>query len=176
MRSLKDLTGKFLIATPVMDDEQFYKSVIYIHEYDEYGAMGFVINKTYEMTLEALLKRLKIQVDGDIQPMPVFAGGPVSRERGFVLQEKAGKIHVSSSVGTLSAVARGKGSGRALVSLGYTSWVAGQLEEEITDHYWIVVQECPSILFDTPLALRWEEASAGMGIDFYRMSSEVGHA
>lgn len=176
MKSVIDLTGRFLIATPVIVGDQFYKSVIYIYEYDENGATGFVINKAYDMTLEALLKRLKIEADYSVQPMPVLAGGPVSRQRGFVLQEKAGKIHVSSSVSTLSAVARGKGPGRALVSLGYTSWVAGQLEEEITDHYWLVVQENHHILFDTPLELRWEEASAGMGIDFYRMSPEVGHA
>lgn len=84
-----DLTAHFLIAMPGLEDETFAKSVIFLCEHSERGALGIVINKPTELLLPKLFAKVDLPLErADLQESPVFGGGPLHTERGFVLHEK----------------------------------------------------------------------------------------
>jgi len=178
-----------LIAMPSMTDPNFHRTVTYICEHSEHGALGLVINRPLELDLGEVLKRLSLErVDPQITDIPVLRGGPVQMERGFVIHESpdedkweatapvADSIVVTTSKDILSAMASGSGPKRAAIVLGYAGWGAGQLEFEITANAWLHAPATTSILFETPFEQRWEEAAALLGIDLATMSPEAGHA
>lgn len=180
------LTGHLLIAMPALEDENFRRTVTYICEHSEHGALGIVINRPLDMQLATILEQLSLATDdADLLRQPVLQGGPVHQERGFVLHEPAegaasasvtDAIRVTTSQDILAAMARGDGPRRALVALGYAGWGAGQLEHELAANAWLSVPATPRIVFDTPFELRWREAARLLGVDLSTLSSEAGHA
>jgi len=185
------LVNHFLIAMPSMRDPIFDASVIYICEHNEYGALGVVINKPTDMTIEALLARIEIKFEStpeifqSTKKMVMF-GGPVQKDRGFVLhspiQNYSSSIKISDQISfttsrdVLEAVAIGLGPEHLLVSIGYSSWGAGQLEEEIIKNGWLTVAASPAILFDLPIEQRYSAALKLLGVDPIMLSGEAGHA
>lgn len=184
-----DLTGHFLIAMPSMLDPIFGGTVIYLCQHNDEGALGVIINKPTDMTLNVLFERvdLEIKVGGQqFEQQPVLFGGPVQVERGFVLHSLSAsysstmpvtdKIALTTSKDVLEAMAEGEGPDRLLMTLGCSGWSPGQLEEEIANNGWLTVPADPSIIFDTPIEERFAAAMKLLGIDPMMLAGSAGHA
>lgn len=185
-----NLADHFLIAMPSMLDPMFGGTVVYLCEHNAEGALGVIINKATDMTLDVLFERidlkLEIALGNTFEKRPVMLGGPVQVERGFVLHTPHGhfssmmpvtdEIALTTSKDVLEAVASGDGPQRLLVSLGCSGWSAGQLEEEIVRNGWLTVRADPSIIFDTPVEERFTAAMKLLGIDPMMLAGDAGHA
>lgn len=186
-------SNHFLIAMPSLKDPNFSRSVILLCEHDKEGAMGIIINKPLHVTLSSVLEHLNlIPATSKIGSTPVFMGGPVGQEHGFVLHEpydnnnkSKGKLNtpvtnddlvISASKETLADIACGKGPKRFHVALGYAGWEADQLLNEINRNDWLVTPYDKELIFNTPVEARWEKAVKLLGVDFNNLSSQVGHA
>ncbi len=186
------LTHHFLIAMPAVLDPVFGGSVIYMCEHNENGALGVVINKPTDMTMQALFDHidLKLETGMNLSPpianKPIMFGGPVQDDRGFVLHTPHGQyssslmvtdeVAFTTSIDVLEAVAAGTGPRQILVSIGYSGWAAGQLEEEIARNGWLTVDADPRIMFDLPIEQRYVAALKLLGIDPMMLNAEAGHA
>jgi len=186
-----DLTNQFLIAMPGMADETFAGAVVYLCEHNEKGALGLVINKPIDIKLRKLFEKVELNLDPDgLGDEPVYFGGPVQTERGFVLHEKIGEgaarynstlsipggLEMTTSKDVLEAMADGGGPRKVLITLGYSGWQAGQLEDEIGRNGWLTVNADPKVIFDTPIEERYDRAVGLLGIDPRMLSQEAGHA
>ena len=189
----KHLANQFLIAMPGMADDNFAGSVVYVCDHTPNGAMGLVINRPTDVDLATLFDKIDLQLE--IQPIagePVYFGGPVQTDRGFVLHEQGSLPHYSSSLRVpdglamttskdiLEAVVAGDGPQRFLMTLGYAGWGAGQLEDEIARNGWLNVpaptDQMVDIIFDTPDEYKYDKVLALLGIDPGFLSAEAGHA
>lgn len=181
----------FLIAMPSMHDPVFGGSVVYLCEHNADGALGVIINKPTDMTMDTLFERidLKLEIstqDTVLQKQPVMFGGPVQVERGFVLHAPPGPyssmikvnagVALTTSKDVLEAVGRGAGPQQFLVSLGCAGWGAGQLEDEIARNGWLTVAATPDVIFETPVEGRFVAALKLLGVDPTMLSAEAGHA
>jgi putative transcriptional regulator len=189
-----NLTNQFLIAMPGMGDGTFARTVVYMCEHTEKGALGLVINKPIDITLKNLFEKVELSLDReDLAEAPVYFGGPVQTERGFVLHEPLvegegapggynsslkieGGLEMTTSKDVLEALSSGAGPKKVLVTLGYSGWAAGQLEDEMSNNGWINVDAEPGIIFDTPVGERYDKALSLLGIDAGMLSSAAGHA
>ena len=182
-----NLTDHFLIAMPAMADPNFARTLTYIAEHNENGAMGVIVNRPTDMRLATLMERIDIPFE---QPafadLPVYFGGPVQSDRGFVLHRPAGQWHSSlkvtddigltSSRDVLQALALDGEPAEVLVALGYAGWSAGQLEHELTQNAWLTVPADLTIVFDLPPEERLAAAMQLLGVDFAKLSDVAGHA
>jgi len=182
-----DLKHQFLIAMPAMVDPNFTGSVVYICDHSERGALGLVINRPTELTLESLFDRIDLKLEiAPWKDSPVYFGGPVQTERGFVLHGPAKpysstlpitpEVALTTSKDVLEAVAEGAGPDKMLVTLGYSGWGAGQLESEIAQNAWLTVKADSDIIFDTPADEKYNAALKLLGIDTSQLSGQAGHA
>ncbi len=191
-----NLTHHFLIAMPGMRDEAFAGSVVYLCEHSERGALGLVINKPSDINLRALFEKVELPTNQtDIGDDPVFQGGPVKTERGFVLHEPVfanppdntepvyastmtipGGLELTTSRDVLEALATGAGPRKVLVSLGYSAWGEGQLESELAENSWLTVDADPAVIFDTPVPQRYSKALMLLGLEAWKLSPDAGHA
>ena len=187
-----NLTNQFLIAMPGMADENFAGSVVYLCEHTPKGALGLVINKPIDIKLKSLFEKVELSLDrAELAEQPVYFGGPVQTERGFVLHPKTGTqespysstmviaggaMEMTTSKDVLEAISQGSGPSKMLITLGYSGWSAGQLEEELGRNGWLNVDADPAIIFDTPVEQRYERAFQLLGIDPRMLSQEAGHA
>ena len=186
-----DLTNQFLIAMPGMADETFAGAVVYLCEHTDKGALGLVINKPIDIKLKNLFEKVELNLDrAELAEQPVYFGGPVQTERGFVLHDKPGdeSIHYNSTLSipgglamttskdVLEALAEGGGPRRVLVTLGYSGWQAGQLEDELGRNGWLTVDADPAVIFETPSEQRYDRALSLLGFDPRMLSQEAGHA
>ena len=182
-----DFTNHFLVAMPGMTDSNFGGAVVFLAEHSAKGALGLVINRPMELDLKSLFERIDLKLE--IAPLgtsPVYFGGPVQTDRGFVLHQPLGtwnstvtvgdSLGLTSSKDVLEAVASGVGPSRLLVTLGYAGWAAGQLEHEIKQNAWLTVEARDQIIFDLPAEERLVAAMGLLGIDFASLSDEAGHA
>lgn len=181
------LTNRFLIAMPSLADPHFHGTVTYICEHGPRGAMGIVINRPLEITLGEVLMHMNIETaEAAVASRPVYMGGPVQSDRGFVMHNPAGRwdsmlrisdeLGITTSKDILENIAAGNGPKQSLVALGYAGWDAGQLEQELADNAWLCGPPDNRIIFDTPWQQRWEAAAALMGIDLNQISDQIGHA
>ncbi len=187
-----NLTHHFLIAMPGLDDAAFAKSVIYLCEHTERGALGLIINKPSDINLKGLFAKVELPLRReDLSDALVFQGGPVQTERGFVLHESMmpghesvyastmtipGGLEMTTSKDVLEALSTGAGPRRVFVSLGYSAWGEGQLESEISDNSWLTVPADMGVIFDTPAGERYEKAMLLLGLQSWMLSPEAGHA
>ncbi len=182
-----NLTRHFLIAMPAMTDPHFAKTLTFICEHNEQGALGVVVNRPIDLTVHALLEQIDIKPLSDATALiPVHYGGPVQTDRGFVLHSPAGawqstlavsdEIGLTTSKDVLQAVARGEGPPQMLVTLGYAGWAPGQLEREMAQNAWLTVQADARILFETPAEQRYDASLKLLGIDLAMLSDDAGHA
>ncbi len=186
------LNNSFLVAMPGMLDPTFERAVIYVCEHSDKGALGLVINRPTDLTLDTLFARIDLKLEIDLLgSATVLFGGPVQTERGFVLHrandeeysssvQVNGSIRLTTSKDVLQALSDGRGPDKILVTLGYAGWQAGQLEDEIAANGWLTVQTSDDsverILFDTPVDDRYAEAVKLLGFDPGMLSGEAGHA
>jgi len=191
-----DLTHHFLIAMPGMPDAAFARSVVYLCEHSARGALGLVINKPSDINLGHLFDKVELPLGrDDLARTPVFQGGPVQTERGFVLHEAVfaadaapnepvyastmtipGGLEMTTSKDVLEALSTGAGPRKVLVSLGYSAWGEGQLESEIAENSWLTVGADVSVIFDTPVEQRYDKALSLLGLESWMLSSEAGHS
>jgi putative transcriptional regulator len=187
MESKDSLCNQLLIAMPGMLDPNFSTTVTLVCEHNDEGALGIVINRPMNLKLEGLFEQLEVtNPDRSIANHPVLNGGPVARERGFVLHNPGDEFESSVAVSddiqlTLSrdvidAMAAGSGPDKSLVALGYAGWDAGQLEAEMLANTWLTVPASPDVIFDVPFADRWSVAAKTIGIDISQISPDAGHA
>ena len=190
------LTHHFLIAMPGLEDESFARTVVYLCEHSERGALGLIINKPSDITLKGLFDKVDLSLRReDLRSEPVFQGGPVQTERGFVLHEPMlmnraetdesayastmtipGGLEMTTSKDVLEALSTGAGPRRVLITLGYSSWGEGQLESELAENAWLTVGADLSVIFDTPVPQRYDKALALLGLQAWMISPEAGHA
>ncbi|HHU95094.1 MAG TPA: YqgE/AlgH family protein [Alcaligenaceae bacterium] len=183
-----DFSRQLLVAMPGMVGGSLADTVIYICEHNDQGALGVVVNRPMDLTVGDLLKRLDLELSLEIgvrQAFPVFFGGPVQTDRGFVLHTPVGDYSSSIVIGDLALttsrdvlqeVAAGSGPDHLLVTLGYAGWGAGQLEEEMAQGAWLHVEADADILFEVPAAERYHAALAQLGIDPIMLTGTAGHA
>ena len=194
--STPNLTHHFLIAMPGLEDAAFSRSVIYVCEHSPRGALGLIINKPTDLTLPGLFERIELKFGrADLREMPVFLGGPVQTERGFVLHDPMrgadeaseesgyastlripGGLDMTTSKDVLEALASGVGPRRVLVTLGYASWSEGQLESELADNSWLTVAADADLIFEMPVAQRYDGALGLLGLEAWRLAPQAGHA
>jgi putative transcriptional regulator len=194
--ALTDLTNHFLIAMPGLEDEIFSRSVVFVCEHSARGALGLVINKPGGMSMKRLFEKVELPLRReDLATAPVFQGGPMQTERGFVLHEAifvgesqalgsayastmniAGGLEMTTSKDVLEALSSGAGPRKVLVSMGYSAWAEGQLEAELSENSWLTVAASHHVIFDTPVAQRYDQALKLLGIEAWMLSPDVGHA
>ena len=191
-----NLTHHFLIAMPGLEDASFARSVVYLCEHSERGALGLIINKPSDITLKSLFDKVDLSLRReDLSREPVFQGGPVQTERGFVLHEPIlvdqaeadepvyastmtipGGLEMTTSKDVLEALSTGAGPRRVLITLGYSSWGEGQLESELAENAWLTVAADLSVIFDTPVPERYDRALSLLGLQAWMLSPEAGNA
>ena len=191
-----NFANQFLIAMPGLEDESFARSVVYLCEHSERGALGLIINKPTDITLKGLFDKVDLSLRReDLTKEPVFQGGPVQTERGFVLHEPMlmdkgetdesayastmtipGGLEMTTSKDVLEALSTGAGPRRVLITLGYSSWGEGQLESELAENAWLTVAADLSVIFDTPVPERYDRALSLLGLQAWMLSPEAGHA
>ena len=191
-----NLTNHFLIAMPGLEDATFSRSVVYVCEHSERGALGLVINKPSDINLKGLFDKVELPLHRhDLADAPVFQGGPVQVERGFVLHEPIfadaqkpgesvyastmtipGGLEMTTSKDVLEALSTGAGPRKVLVSLGYSAWGQGQLESELSENSWLTVGADVAVIFDTPVAQRYDKALLLLGLQAWMLSPDAGHA
>ena len=182
-----NLTNHFLIAMPGMADPYFSKTLTFICEHNDKGALGVVINKPIDLTLGNLFEQVEIPLENAVlSAQSVYFGGPVQIDRGFVLHQPLGAwqstlkidgdIGFTTSRDILQAMARGEGPGRQMVTLGYAGWSAGQIEDEIKRNGWLTVAADPNVIFGLPAEERLSSAMAMLGLNFANLSEVAGHA
>lgn len=187
MISGSNLTSHFLIAMPGLKDGNFSRTVTYICEHNDEGAMGIVLNRPSDLQLCDLLEQLEISERiPEKCRQPIYIGGPVQVDRGFVLhsQEKAWEttiaiteqIGITTSRDILQSIATGEGPLKCLIALGYAGWSAGQLEAELKANAWLNGPADLYSLFDLPAERRWDAAARLLGVDLNLLSGEAGHA
>jgi putative transcriptional regulator len=182
-----NLTDHFLIAMPAMADPYFSGALVYVCEHNEQGALGVIVNRPLDMTLAALFEKIEVPLAAaGFERMPVYFGGPVQTDRGFVLHRPVGdwqstlavngEIGLTSSRDILQSVGISGRPDELIVTLGYSGWSAGQLEEELAQNAWLTVPAQPGILFDTPFEGRLPAAMDTLGISFANLAEGAGHA
>jgi putative transcriptional regulator len=181
------LTDHFLIAMPGLRDPNFSRTVTYICEHTDQGAMGIVINRPMEIRLGEVLSQLDIDSDDPrVLGATVYLGGPVQPDRGFVLHTAGERfdstlaitpdLSMTTSRDVLEAIAAGRGPDQSLIALGYAGWAPGQLEDEMGANAWLSGPADSDILFRLPDEARWLAAAQLLGVDLNLLSGEAGHA
>lgn len=181
------LNNQFLIAMPNLTDPHFSHTVTYLCQHNEEGAIGIVINRPTSLRLADVLEQIGVTSDNaELLNTPIFAGGPVQQERGFVIHSPCEQqwnssistsdtITLTSSRDILEAIAGGKGPKHFLIALGYAGWGKGQLERELIENSWLNTPCGEAILYQTPVDQRWNAAAEQLGIDINRLTTEAGH-
>jgi len=191
-----NLTNHFLIAMPGLCDDLFGRSVVYLCEHSQRGALGLVINKPSDISLKDLFDKVDLPLTRkDLTGTKVFHGGPVQTDRGFVLHEATfadtdkpadpvyaatmaipGGLELTTSKDVLEAISTGSGPRKVMVSLGYSAWGQGQLESELGENSWLTVAADRRLIFETPVAQRYEQALLLLGLQAWMLSPDAGHA
>ena len=184
---MMSLQNYFLVAMPSLNDSVFERSIIYICEHNEKGAMGIMLNVPLDLDVCQLLTQMKMEnASFSLSGKSVFSGGPVGTDRGFVLHTPMDGFHASlsltdelmmtTSLDILSTLGTSAEPKQYMIALGYAGWEKGQLEEEIRENTWLTVPASPDIIFDIPYEDRWLAASKSLGIDIWQLSPQAGHA
>lgn len=186
-QDLASLKNQFLVAMPNVVAGEFDHTVTFLCEHSPTGAMGLVVNRPTHIKLRDVLKHIGIEDGGGIgADVPVYWGGPVQPERGFVLHNAGAswdstlsvseRLSITTSKDILVAISEGKGPSEYIVTLGYAGWSEGQLESEILHNSWLHTPADSAIIFTTPAPSRWAAAARLLGVDPLQLTGEAGHA
>jgi putative transcriptional regulator len=183
---MKTLMGRFLIATPDIDDLRFKQAVMFVCEHTKFGAMALAINRPASIEFSDIISDFEITINNSkINKIPVVKGGPVQPEMGCVIHPansvwrstfNLGEINVTTSKDILRALAEQAVTAPAMVTLGYARWQAQQLEQELAEYQWLTTQADADIIFELPAEQRWHAALATLGITPSNFNLQVGHA
>lgn len=181
------MKNHFLVAMPNLTDSSFAHSVVYVCEHNSEGAMGLIINQQLDIPAKAIFDQLQLEYKNQYGDHLIFDGGPVQRDRGFILHRTCeqkwestidiGKdISLTASKDILGDIAVGSGPEDSLITLGYSSWGAGQLEEELKQNSWLTIPADSAIIFNTDCANRAEAAASSIGLDLDMLALNSGNA
>ncbi len=185
-----NLTSQLLIATPDMQDERFHRAVILICEHNEHGALGININLPSEVLFNEILESLQINENTSFEPaQTVYEGGPVNTQCGFILHQSdkpaelefessiqvSDSINLTTSKDIIRAIANNQFKQNWLMALGCATWDAGQLEQEVANHDWLITAAKDELIFDHAND-RWDQALALIGVQAHQLSGDIGHA
>lgn len=183
-----NLSNHFLIAMPALMDLHFRHTVSYICEHGADGTIGIIVNRPLNITLSEVFSQINITSTlASVNETPVYYGGPVQPDRGFVIHPHtetvwrstiatSDEFMITTSQDILEAIACGEGPENFLIALGYAGWSKTQLEHEILENTWLTCEADAAILYNTPAAERWATAAKLLGIDINALSGDVGHA
>lgn len=186
--TMTSLANQFLIAMPSLDESYFGRTIIYMCEHDDEGAMGLVINKPTELSIAQVLEELKLVEDPNsvLEQQQVMSGGPVQTDRGFILHNDNhqwssslkldDQITVTTSKDILAQLNSEQGPDKFIMTLGYAGWSAGQLEQELADNTWLTLDADPELMFNTPVEQCWHKALEKLGVSVEQLSLMSGHA
>jgi len=171
---------------PGLNDPNFDRALIYLCEHTAEGAMGFIVNQQLDIPISTVFQQLDLSFDEQFGRAPLFDGGPVQRDRGFILHaaehrqwQSTTQLHsdicLTASQDILADMAHGRGPAAALVTIGYSAWSAGQLEGELADNAWLTLPADSKIIFDTPMAERSQAAARSIGLDLNALAHSAGH-
>lgn len=187
MATISSLDNHLLIAMPSLNDPNFERTVVYVCEHRDEGAVGLVINRPMQFSLSLVFDQMEIKTAlPEKSELPLMFGGPIQPERGFVVHKQLGTwrsslllqdgVTVTTSSDIIHAIAAGNGPQDLLVTLGYSGWVKNQLEQEIMDNFWLVCPYEPAILYEIPFKDRWDYAGSLLGVKMNQLSTNIGHA
>lgn len=187
MNTMSDLSDHFLIAMPALGDPYFAQTVTYLFQHNAQGAIGIVVNRPLDVELGEILQQMDIKPSSPrIARIPIYLGGPVHKDHGFVLHQPGEQwqstlhltqtIAITTSRDILEAIANDHVSGKVLIALGYAGWGPGQLEHEMGANAWLSGPGNADIIFNTPTQSRWRKAAALLGVDLSHLSGQAGHA
>jgi len=181
---IDDISGKFLIAVPSLNDPNFSQTVVLVCEHSKEGAFGLIINRILMNSFRPLMKAFEIKKSS--VDLPIYFGGPVRPEQGYVLYSpydgRYGSIRISDNLAVtaskelLQDIAAGKGPRRFIFALGFAGWVADQLENELMMDSWLVAPADHDILFKVPVTEKWKSAAESIGVEFERLIIKGGWA
>ena len=186
--SMTSLANQFLVAMPTLDESYFGRSLIYVCEHDDDGAMGLVINKPTDLSIGHVLSELNLidEEEHELDDKTVLSGGPVHSDRGFILHNDnkswsssinlSEKISVTTSKDILESLTGESRPERFIMTLGYAGWSAGQLEQELAENTWLTLDADPELIFNTPISKSWEAALQKIGITVDQLTNFSGHA
>jgi putative transcriptional regulator len=184
---IKSLKNHFLVAMPGLNDENFSGTVVYICEHNADGAMGLIINQQLDIPAKAVFDRLELEQKNNQGDELIFDGGPIQQDRGFILHSTCdqkwestihigGGVSLSTSKDILGDIALGSGPKDSLITLGYSSWEAGQLERELKENTWLTIPADSSIIFNTDCTQRAHAAALSIGLNLDSLALDSGHA
>ena len=168
-------------------NDEFAQSVIYICSHGKDGAMGFVVNhRIKEFSFSDLAVDLPFSFQNKGLPISLYNGGPLDKTKGFILHsdeyqlpdsiKTGGGIAVSSSLEVLQDIASGKGPKQGIIALGYAGWAPEQLEKEILNNRWLIVEANKDLVFGAKDTSKWEQALSSLGIDSTNFPTAYGHS
>ena len=186
-KTISSLKNYFLLAMPRMSDPNFSQSVVYLCEHGVDGAMGLIINHQLDISVKAIFEQLDLEYEDKYADSLIFDGGPVQRDRGFILHKSCERkwestlaisddISLTASKDILSDIALGNGPEESLIALGYSSWEPGQLEKELSQNSWLTIPANSAIIFNTDCANRAGAAASSIGVDIDMLALDAGHA
>jgi len=183
------LENQFLIAMPQMEDSYFSNTVTYLWKHNDDGALGIVINKPLQACVADIFDELEIECsieEGPFRVEAVLAGGPVERDKGFIIHDAeknwessisvTDEISVCTSKSILEDIASGNGPENYLIALGCAGWEAGQLEREISENAWLTVPADPALIFSRDYKNKTQRAASILGIDLQQLAPDAGHS
>lgn len=184
-----NLKNHFIIAMPTVSETIFSRSVVYICEHNRDGAMGIIINKPIvELNVATVLTRLEIMAPKNCAELeyPVFSGGPLADEQGFILHtphpgfsssiQISDDVMITTSLDALKSIGTPEQPKDLFLALGYSSWRSLQLEAEVARNDWLVADADPNIIFNVAIEERWQKAAESLGINIKRISHQMGNA
>ena len=180
------LNGQFVVSMPDLKDGIFDSALVLMCEHGESGAMGFIVNKPTEFSVQEIFEQLGLESADSLDPdVPVMTGGPVEPQRGFLLSnhpitedvvEVLNGLYLASSPEVLPLATNALNQGDAIFILGYSGWSEGQLESEMAANTWINVPWNSDVIFQIPTTDRQRAALAQLGIDPIQLAQGAGHA
>jgi putative transcriptional regulator len=182
------LKGRALIAMPGIGDSRFERAVIYICAHNAEHAFGLLLNRPVDgLAASTLIEKLGVRSEIEIPPDPVMYGGPVERERGFVLHTAdyinsdsstlvAQDVALTATRDVLEAMAGPRRPRHAFLALGYSGWGAGQLEQELVENVWLICEPDEALLFDQDFDHKWTRALGRLGIAAHQLAGGGGLA
>ena len=184
------LENQFLIAMPRLNGSYFADTVTYLWKHNEEGAIGIVINKPLELrevdVFDELEINYKVEQKQETIQRQVLSGGPVERDKGFIIHDSGdewessisvtSKVKICTSKTLLQDIARGKGPENYLIALGCAGWEAGQLEREIMDNSWLTVPADPELIFSQNHSSKLTDAAGILGVNIRQLPQEAGHS
>ena len=182
---MNSLKNHFLISVPHLKDPFFEKSVVYLCEHDEKGAMGLIINKTIKKDNITLKNSsLDIELNKYLEENYLYIGGPVLTDKALFLHTNnkisksvpvSDQVSISGNIELLSSIQKSKDI-KSKLFLGHAGWDSGQIEREIENGDWLIQKSSTNLIFEQEIDNIWMMATNSLGIQIGDISNSSGYS